>query len=83
MWAALIQVLYNFKYRQQLHHSNTRALELSNYLWGNLNDYSGTPLNGHPSTADTYDITKNSESPDRFSLDILNSRHPATLYNGQ
>ena len=28
------------------------------------NIYSGTPLNGHPSTADTYDITDNSESPD-------------------
>ena len=26
--------------------------------------YSGTPLNGHPSTADTHDITDNSESPD-------------------
>ena len=26
--------------------------------------YSGTPLNGHRSTADTYDITDNSESPD-------------------
>ena len=26
--------------------------------------YSGTPLNGHPSTADTCDITNNSESPD-------------------
>ena len=26
--------------------------------------YSGTPPNGYPSTADTYDITDNSESPD-------------------
>ena len=26
--------------------------------------YSGTPPNGHPSTADTHDITDNSESPD-------------------
>ena len=26
--------------------------------------YSGTPLNGHPSIADTHDITDNSESPD-------------------
>jgi len=26
--------------------------------------YSGTPLNGHPLTADTHDITDNSESPD-------------------
>ena len=27
-------------------------------------EYTGTPLNGHPSTADTHDITDNSESPD-------------------
>ena len=26
--------------------------------------YSGTPLNGHSSKADTHDITDNSESPD-------------------
>jgi len=26
--------------------------------------YSGTPLNGHPSKADTHDIMDNSESPD-------------------
>ena len=26
--------------------------------------YSGTPLNGHPSTEDTHDITDNSESTD-------------------
>ena len=26
--------------------------------------HSGTPLNGHPSTADTHDITDSSESPD-------------------
>ena len=26
--------------------------------------YSGTPLNGHPSTVDTHDITDSSESPD-------------------
>ena len=29
-----------------------------------LVEYSGTPLNGHPSKADTHDITDNSESPD-------------------
>ena len=29
-----------------------------------LMSYSGTPLNGHPSKADTHDITDNSESPD-------------------
>ena len=27
-------------------------------------NYSGTPLNGHPSIVDTHDITDNSESPD-------------------
>ena len=32
--------------------------------------YSGTPLNGHPSMADTHDITDNSESPDRFAIDF-------------
>ena len=30
--------------------------------------YSGTPLNGHPSIADTYDITDNSESPDCIAI---------------
>ena len=30
--------------------------------------YSGTPLNGHPSKADTHDITDNSESPDCLSI---------------
>ena len=30
--------------------------------------YSGTPLNRHPSTADTHDIMDNSESPDYPSL---------------
>ena len=32
--------------------------------------YSGTPLNGHPSTADTHNITDNSESPDCPSIDF-------------
>jgi len=46
--------------------------------------YSGTPLNGHLSTADTRDITNNSESL-RVSFrslqcfkQPLNSGHPAT-----
>jgi len=30
--------------------------------------YSGTPLYGHPSIADTHDIMDNSESPDCFSI---------------
>ena len=28
-----------------------------------IKNYSGTPLNGHPSKADTHDITDNSKSP--------------------
>ena len=35
-----------------------------------LDIYSGTLLNGHPSMADTHDITDNSESPDRFSIEF-------------
>ena len=38
--------------------------------------YSGAPLNGHPSIADTHDITDNSESPDRFSIDFNTSETP-------
>ena len=34
--------------------------------------YSGTPLNRHPSTADTHDITDNSESPDCPSIHFNN-----------
>ena len=30
--------------------------------------YSGTPLNGHPSTADTHDIKDNSKSPNCLSI---------------
>ena len=30
--------------------------------------YSGTPFNGHPSTADTYDKTDSSESPEHISI---------------
>ena len=37
---------------------------------GYLYMYSGTPLNGHPSTVDTYDITDNSECPDCISIDF-------------
>lgn len=32
--------------------------------------YSGTPLNGHPSTADTHVISDSSESLDRHSVDF-------------
>ena len=32
--------------------------------FSNASLYSGTPLNGHPSTADTHDIRDNSGSPD-------------------
>ena len=40
-----------------------------NYLVGStITQYSGTPLNGHPSIADTHDITDNSESPDCLSI---------------
>ena len=38
--------------------------------------YSGTPLNGHPSTADTHNITDNSESPDHFSIDFNTLQPP-------
>ena len=37
-------------------------------LWG----VQGTLHNGHPSVADTHDITNNSESPDHFSIDARN-----------
>ena len=48
----------------------------------------GTPLNGHPSIADTHDITDNSEVPTVFPFTSilkqpLNSGHPATPYKGQ
>ena len=57
------------------------------YLYNTLSNYSGTPLNGHPSTADTCVITDISEYPDRISIDFntfktLNSGHPAIPYNG-
>ena len=48
--------------------------------------YSGNPLNGHLSTADTHDIMDNSESPDCLFIYFkqpLNSRHPTIPYNGQ
>ena len=51
-------------------------------------NYSGTPLNGHPSTADTHDITDNSKTPDcpsiHFNTQVpRNSGHPTTPYNKQ
>ena len=41
-----------------------------------LVNYSGTPLNGHPSTADTHNITDNSESPDCPSVHFNTSATP-------
>ena len=38
--------------------------------------YSGTPLNGHPSTADTCDITDNSECPDCISVEFNTFKPP-------
>ena len=38
--------------------------------------YSGTPLNGHPSTVDTEDITDSLESPDRFFIDFTTLKTP-------
>ena len=58
------------------------------FVLGSGQDPSGLCLAmRHPSTADTHDITDNSESPDRVSkyfntLETLKSRHPATPYNG-
>ena len=47
--------------------------------------YSGTPLNGYPSTADTHNMTKVVTVLPFASIlkQPLNSRHPATPYNGQ
>ena len=47
--------------------------------------YSGTPLNGHPSTVDTHDIVKVPIVLPFTSIlkQPLNSRHPITPYNGQ
>ena len=41
-------------------------------LW----NYSGTLLNGHPSAADTCDITDNSECPDCISIDFNTFKTP-------
>ena len=41
-------------------------------------DYSGTPLNKHPSTADTQNITDNSESPGCPSIHLSNPWIPDT-----
>ena len=38
--------------------------------------YSGTPLNGHPSMADTCDIMDISEHPDRISIDFNTFKTP-------
>ena len=34
-------------------------------------NYSGTPLNEHPSTVNTHDITDNSESPNHIDFNTL------------
>ena len=41
-----------------------------NQLYFCHSTYSGTPLNGHPSTADTCNIMDNSECPDCISIDF-------------
>ena len=38
--------------------------------------YSGTPLNGHPSTADTCDKTDSSKSPKRIPIDFNTLKTP-------
>ena len=38
--------------------------------------YSGTPFNGHPSTADTHDITDTCDCPDRVSIDFNTLKTP-------
>ena len=47
--------------------------------------YNGTPLNGHPSTVETHDITKVLTVLPFTSIlkQHLNSGHPTTPYNGQ
>ena len=67
-----------------LNHQNMQGLH---YNRGVSLRNSGTPLNGHPSTADTCDATDNSESTECNSIDFntlkpLNNGHPATPYNG-
>ena len=61
-------------------HLNPRKLKYKKVTnFSNILQYSGTPLNGHPSTADTCYITDNSECPDRISIDFntFSSGHPA------
>ena len=38
--------------------------------------YSGTTINGHPSTADTHDITDTFDCPDRISIDFNTLKIP-------
>ena len=47
------------------HIHSTFSIHLLSLLAGSL-IYSGTPVNRHPSMADTHDITDNSESPDHY-----------------
>ena len=46
-------------------------------------NYSGTPLNGHPSTADTCDITDVSECPDCMSIDFNTFKTPCSSITGK
>ena len=48
--------------------TNQQDLIATTYAVVSFAKYSGAPLNGHPSTADTHDIVDNSESPNRFSI---------------
>ena len=54
-------------------------------LYASALGYSGTPLNGHPSTVDTHDITKVPTVLPFTSIlkQPLNSGHPTTPYNKQ
>ena len=65
--------------------SYVAATEASSALLPQVVYYSGTPLNGHPSTADTHDITLKVSTVIPFTLVLkqpLNHKHPATPYNG-
>ena len=58
-----------FPIARSRHNHFSKARFLASHFTENLAlTYSGTPLNGHTSTADTNDITDNFESPDRLSV---------------
>ena len=60
--------------KQMAHDEELKGLSLMHttnqayFITEKFLEYSGTPLNGHPSTADTHDIMDSIESPDRFSI---------------